>query len=111
MSFGESFRQGREAARARRTGPPAPPPPPDNPGGGNSSPIKIGHYCPLNGDNPGGPKLFHGERHIALFGLNGAGKSTRFLIELLMTLLGRSIFVFDIKGELCYQTADERRRF
>ena len=28
-----------------------------------------------------------------------------------MTLFGRSIFVFDIKGELAYQTADERRRY
>jgi type IV secretion system protein VirD4 len=43
--------------------------------------------------------------------LNGAGKSTRLLIELLMTSIGRSIVVFDIKGELAYQTAAERRRF
>src|SRR5208282_4919041 len=38
-------------------------------------------------------------------------KSTRLLIELLMTMTGRSVVVFDIKGELAYQTAAERRRF
>jgi type IV secretion system protein VirD4 len=111
MSFAESYRQGREAARAARGTPPARPPAPAAPAAGAPSPIKIGYHCGLDSDKPGGPNLFEGERHVVLFGLNGAGKSTRFLIELLMTSVGRSIFVFDIKGELAYQTAAERRRF
>ncbi len=117
MGFAESYRQGRDAARAARGGSPARPPAPlpvpvpAAPVAGGPSPIKIGYHCDLNGDKPGGPNLFEGERHIVLFGLNGAGKSTRLLIELLMTSVGRSILVFDIKGELAYQTAADRRRF
>ena len=108
MSFADSFRAGREAARAARRRSPRPPgpPAPDHPtGGGKPSPIKIGYYCPLESDEAGGPLLSHTERHVLLLGLNGAGKSTRFLIELLMSLVGRSLWVFDIKGELAYQTA------
>lgn len=113
MSFGDSFRAGREAARAarRRSPPPGPPPPDDPTGAGKPSPIRIGYYCPLESDEAGGPLLSHTERHVLLLGLNGAGKSTRFLIELLMTSVDRSLWVFDIKGELAYQTAEWRRRF
>ena len=46
-----------------------------------------------------------------MHGLNGAGKSTRFLIELLMTASNRSLLVFDFKGELAYQTGAERARY
>jgi type IV secretion system protein VirD4 len=74
-----------------------------------ASPIKLGYYCNATGET-GDPILTDTERHILLFGLNGAGKSTRFLIELLMTSVGRSLLVFDIKGELAAQTADERRK-
>src|SRR4051794_40175344 len=88
MSFLEGFRQGREAARAARAGSSA------RPSLDGPSPIKLGYFCGLDSDKPGEANLFFGERHIALFGLNGAGKSTRFLIELLMILTGRSIFVF-----------------
>lgn len=73
------------------------------------SPIKIGYY--FDGERVGAPNLFAGERHLLLFGLNGAGKSTRFLIENLVTLTNRSIVVFDIKGELAAQTARTRRQF
>ena len=75
------------------------------------SPIKLGYHCPLNRDQPGGPLLSFTERHILIHGLNGAGKSTRFLIELLATASNRSIVVFDIKGELAWQTAHIRRRY
>jgi type IV secretory pathway TraG/TraD family ATPase VirD4 len=75
------------------------------------SPIKIGHHCPLDSDEVGGPLLSHTERHCLIFGLNGAGKSTRFLIELLATTCHRSLVVYDIKGELAYQTAHLRRRY
>lgn len=78
--------------------------------GGGASPIKFGYYCDHATGRTGGPNLYEGERHILLFGLNGAGKSTRFLIELLMTSVGRSILVFDIKGELAAQTAEARRQ-
>jgi len=76
---------------------------------GAPSPIRIGHYF----DPPSGigeANLLEGERNILLFGLNGAGKSTRILIELLATARGRSLVVFDVKGELAAQTAEERRK-
>lgn len=60
---------------------------------------------------PGMPLYSDTERHILMLGLNGAGKSTRFLIELLATASNRSLLVFDLKGELAYQTADLRRRY
>jgi hypothetical protein len=69
------------------------------------SPIKLGYYCDPETGQIGEPNLYHGERHVLLLGLNGAGKSTRELIELLMTSVGRSIVVLDIKGELAAQTA------
>ena len=102
MSFSASFREGREAARAARgASPPRPcgrPPAPPTPGA--PSPIKLGYHCDLNGEHVGGPLLSNTERNILMLGLNGAGKSTRFLIELMMTTSHRSLFVFDVKGEL-----------
>jgi type IV secretion system protein VirD4 len=112
MSFAESFRRGRDEMRARSRGAssrPSPAAPPAKPG--QPSPIRLGYYCDLDGEKPGGPLLSNTERHIVLFGLNGAGKSTRFLIELLATVSNLSLLVFDIKGELAYQTADIRRRY
>ena len=81
MSLGDTFRRGRKIGEAARNGRPPLPPPPDHPGGGKPPPIKFGYYCPLNSENPGGPNYFYGERAIVLFGLNGAGKSTRLLIR------------------------------
>jgi type IV secretion system protein VirD4 len=78
---------------------------------GEPPPIKLGYYCDLNGEKIGGPNLSDTERHWLIHGLNGAGKSTRFLIELLATANNRSLLVFDIKGELAWQTADLRRRY
>jgi type IV secretion system protein VirD4 len=74
------------------------------------SPIPLPFY--LNGETgePENQLFYHGERGILVYGLNGAGKSTRLLIELLMTSVGRSILVFDIKGELAAMTAEYRRR-
>ena len=112
MSFAASFREGREAARAARGAPPQRPGlPPAAPAPGTSSPIKLGYHCDLNGEKVGAPLLSNTERHFVLFGLNGAGKSTRFLIELLATASYRSLLVFDIKGELAYQTAAIRRLY
>src|ERR1700759_1145419 len=118
MGFLDGVRRGRDAAIAERRGhrPPRPSPPRPSPpvtppaDDGGPSPIKFGYYLRGN-DETGGPLLYHGERHAVLFGLNGAGKSTRILIELLMTAQRRSLFVFDIKGELAAMTAAERRRY
>lgn len=123
LSFGDSYRQARDAAIASReygfppSGPPRPAPrdrprqieDAGTPAFSLSSPppIPLGFY---NGDKEK-PIHFYGERHALIYGLNGAGKSTRFLIELLMTTSHRSLFVFDIKGELCFQTFAERRRY
>jgi type IV secretion system protein VirD4 len=72
------------------------------------SPIRIGYY--FNGLETAARNLYSGERHLLVFGLNGAGKSTRFLIENLVTLKDRSLVVFDVKGELAAQTARTRRK-
>jgi type IV secretion system protein VirD4 len=118
MGLFDDFRKGREQVRSAAGMSPSPPrdrgSPPRPPQGNDSngpSPIKIGYYCPLDADAPGNPLYSHTERHILMLGLNGAGKSTRFLIELLATARNRSLVVFDIKGELAFQTADIRRRF
>lgn len=57
----------------------------------------------------GGKIPYHGERHLLLFGPNGTGKGTRFLIPNLLTIKDRSIIVIDPKGELAAVTADYRR--
>jgi type IV secretion system protein VirD4 len=75
------------------------------------SPIPLAFYLNEKTGEPEKQLFYHGERGVLVFGLNGAGKSTRFLIELLMTVLGWSIVVLDIKQELAAQTADERKKF
>jgi len=52
---------------------------------------------------------YAGERHILLFGVNRSGKSTRLILKNLARILGKSIVVLDIKGELCFQTRRVRR--
>jgi type IV secretion system protein VirD4 len=107
------FLTARAAARAAfdKMGPPPGPPPAAAPPPGNGpTPIKFGYYHHENGQL-GAPNNFEGERHCLVFGLNGAGKSTRLLIELMMTTARRSLFVFDTKGELAFQTAPERRKY
>jgi type IV secretion system protein VirD4 len=113
MGIFDSFQDGRAAARngaPLQRAPGNAGPPPGRPSPAAPAPIKLGYYYDREKNKVGGPLLFHGERHVVLFGLNGAGKSTRFLIELMMTV-SRSLFVFDIKGELAFQCGDERRRF
>jgi type IV secretion system protein VirD4 len=77
------------------------------------SPFKFGYRYDEETDaaDPREPQLYYGERHILLFGLNGAGKSTRILVENLVTLQNRSLVVFDVKGELAAMTANARRQF
>lgn len=115
MSWLEGFQRGRKAAYAARgAATPAPlyePPGDADVSPGEPSPIKIGYYRDPETGEIGEPLLYGGERHILMCGLNGAGKSTRVLIENLMTLRGRSLVVLDIKGELAAQTAEARRQF
>ena len=73
------------------------------------SPLKFGYYYDAKTGYVGKPLLYEDERHILLFGLNGAGKSTRILVENLVTLHNRSVVVFDVKGELAAQTSRARR--
>ena len=111
-ALGASGPRRADRSRARPAPPAAPParPPTAPPVAGQPSPIRLGYHCPLNSERVGAPLLSNTERHILLFGLNGAGKSTRFLIELLMTTSNRSLPIFDLKGELAYQTGTERER-
>src|SRR5271163_579887 len=53
--------------------------------------------------------VYQGERHLLLFGPNGTGKGTRFLIPNLLSIKDRSLVVIDPKGELAAVTADYRR--
>jgi type IV secretion system protein VirD4 len=58
-----------------------------------------------------GDKLvYDGERHALLFGPNGSGKGTRFLINNLLSNVGKSILVLDPKGELAAVTSAYRHR-
>jgi type IV secretion system protein VirD4 len=127
VGFIETYRRNRAALLATgrplpqpRRQPPLPPPrsphhapSPPPPGGfsfADPPPIKLGHY--RNPDGTVGAELkTWTERAIVLFGLNGAGKSTRFLIELLMTTSHRSLFITDLKGELAAQTGAARARY
>ena len=53
--------------------------------------------------------IYGGERHVLLFGPNGSGKGTRFLMPNLLQMQDCSIVVIDPKGELAAVTAPYRR--
>jgi type IV secretion system protein VirD4 len=71
--------------------------------------ITLGRYFGDAGHEVGEKIQYAGERHLLLFGPNGTGKGTRFLIPNLLTIKDRSIVVIDPKGELAAVTADYRR--
>ena len=71
--------------------------------------IYLGRHFDQDTQRIGGKIPYHGERHLLLFGPNGTGKGTRFLIPNLLTIKDRSIIVIDPKGELAAVTADYRR--
>jgi type IV secretion system protein VirD4 len=53
---------------------------------------------------------YRGERPILMFGVMGAGKSTRALLRNLATIKNRSIVQLDMKGELTKQTRRIRQK-
>lgn len=71
--------------------------------------IPLGRHLDETTGEPGGPIDYFGERHVIVFGPNGSGKGTRFLVPALLTLKDRSILVIDPKGELCAITQAYRR--
>ena len=71
--------------------------------------ITLGRYFDEPAGRVGEKIPYGGERHLLLFGPNGTGKGTRFLIPNLLSINDRSIIVIDPKGELAAVTADYRR--
>jgi type IV secretion system protein VirD4 len=71
--------------------------------------IVLGRYYDDTTHRVGEKIVYEGERHALLFGPNGTGKGTRFLINNLLSSVGKSIVVIDPKGELAAVTADYRR--
>ena len=71
--------------------------------------ISLGRYYNDSTERAGGKITYEDERHVLLFGPNGTGKGTRFLIPNLLSINDRSIVVIDPKGELASVTADYRR--
>ena len=71
--------------------------------------IYLGRHFDQDAQRIGSKIPYQGERHLLLFGPNGTGKGTRFLIPNLLAIQDRSIIVIDPKGELAAVTADYRR--
>src|ERR1700681_4569969 len=71
--------------------------------------ITLGRYFDEPVGRVGDKIPYAGERHLLLFGPNGTGKGTRFLIPNLLSIDDRSIIVIDPKGELAAVTAEYRR--
>jgi len=70
----------------------------------------LGRYYDADADRASLKKIVYtGERHLLLFGPNGSGKMTRFLVPNLLTIDDRSIIVIDPKGELTAITTNYRR--
>jgi type IV secretion system protein VirD4 len=70
--------------------------------------ISLGRHYNDSTESAGGKITYEGERHVLLFGPNGTGKGTRFLIPNLLSINDRSIVVIDPKGELAAVTAGYR---
>ena len=71
--------------------------------------IYLGHFYNQVTGQAGGEIPYNGERHLLVFGPNGSGKGTRFLVpNLLRGLKEQSVVVIDPKGELASITARHR---
>jgi type IV secretion system protein VirD4 len=75
----------------------------------NEEGVALGRHYDEAAGRAGSKLTYAGERHLLLFGPNGTGKGTRFLIPNLLSIKDRSIIVIDPKGELAAVTADYRR--
>jgi hypothetical protein len=73
-----------------------------------ASAISLGRYW-RGPEDFGERQSYGGERHILLFGPNGSGKGTRFLMPNLLQMQNCSLVVIDPKGELAAVTAPYRR--
>lgn len=69
--------------------------------------LYLGRTYDREADQAGDPLIYAGERHFLLFGPNGSGKGTRFLLPNLLgdSLAGRSIIAIDPKAELAVVSA------
>jgi type IV secretion system protein VirD4 len=77
----------------------------------NRSGLSLGYFYDENARRTADEILYNGERHLLIFGPNGSGKGTRFLIPNLLRGLGeQSVIVIDPKGELAAITAEHRRK-
>ena len=75
----------------------------------DSEGLGLGRYFDEAAQRIGEKIVYEGERHLLLFGPNGTGKGTRFLIPNLLSIRDRSIVVIDPKGELAAVTSAFRR--
>jgi type IV secretion system protein VirD4 len=72
--------------------------------------IYVGRHYDDTTEQAGDEIPYSGERHLLIFGPNGSGKGTRFLIPNLLTgLEEHSVIAIDPKGELAAVTAEHRR--
>ena len=71
--------------------------------------LSLGRHFDEATERIGNKIVYEGERHVVLFGPNGTGKGTRFLIPNLLSIRDRSIVVIDPKGELASVTSAFRR--
>jgi type IV secretion system protein VirD4 len=75
----------------------------------NEEGIALGRYYDEAAQLIGAKIPYAGERPLILFGPNGTGKGTRFLIPNLLSIKDRSIICLDPKGELASVTMEYRR--
>ena len=91
-----------------RNRPKQPDPEPKTAAPSDAASIYLGRYPKHPEHSEGRELMYAGERHLLLFGPNGAGKGTRLLVPNLLRVRNRSLVVIDPKGELTSITAAYR---